>query len=111
MRCSSRPMSSTAAALGTLTFGRLKDELAADGGPGQLSTIARRKTGTTKRKRSTEVAAGLDERIGFESGASRGAPRDLGEHSASHALRRCRGVGAGQGAGPITPSRHGLPLE
>src|SRR5258708_32862160 len=111
MRCCSRPMSSMPAALATLNFGRLKDELLADAGPGQLSTIARRKTGTTKRKRSTEVAAVLDERIGFESGAWRGAPRDLGEHSSSHVLRRCRGVGAVQGAGPITPARQGLPGE
>src|SRR6266853_4610247 len=100
------------AAITALNCGRFKDELFADIGSFlQRSGIAERKTGTATRKRPTEVAFGSDEYFNLELRVSGSSSDNLGEHSASDALRRRWRVVTGFGAASIAPTRDGLPRK
>src|SRR5713101_2991418 len=100
------------AAIATLNLERLKHELFADAGRLiELPGSAERKTGTATRERPTQVTPGHNEYPGLEFRMSRSSSRDLGEHSASHALRRRRRMAAGFRAPPDAATRSGFPGE
>src|SRR5580700_7625690 len=95
-----------------MNFGKSKDEFFADIGPLlQRSGIDERKTSIATRTRPAEVALGRDQYFSLEFRVSGSSSHNLGEHSASHALRRRWGMAARFGAARIAPTRDGFPRK